>query len=107
MTVFRYKAMNAKGENASGVIDLQDKNALDLYLKEKELFLISSHEVSPTPPEAPPLEAPQPAPAAAQDPTPDHWREKKSKWPEMGPKHYMIMGIIFAGCVFAGYLIGR
>src|SRR5258708_2306236 len=107
MVVFRYTAMNAKGENTNGVVDLPDKNALTHWLKEKELFLVSCHDLTPTETDTTPPEATQPMPVSAQAPIPEHWGQEKSKWPVLGPLQRMIMIIVFLACVYIGYLIGR
>ena len=107
MTVFRYSAANSKGENSNGVVDLPDKNALTLWLKEKDLFLVSCHEVTPEHTDTNLPEAAKPVPASAQASIPEHWGQKKSKWPSLGPLQHVVLIIIFLACVYVGYLIGR
>jgi len=50
---------------------------------------------------------PEPTRASQEDSSSEDGQPKKSKWPVKTPSQYTVMVVVFAACVFIGYLIGR
>jgi hypothetical protein len=105
--MFRYVAMNAKGENTRGDVELADKHALTEWLKQQQLFLVSCHEAVPETPQAPPEQTKVPWPEVPLPVQEDPRQEQPSRWPVRTPSQNVVLVVIFLACMLLGYLVGR